>query len=644
MAEGGATVEFSTGDRARLQGLAQNVVLEGRSRGAPALDAIDQRRLEGAQRLAGLGKWNEALEELQGNGREIGRNLRGLIDKFGITRNRNARGEKTRAGAEQARYRRAENALKGLIPILETEGFDQMTQTQQDELRTTVKTALERNSRLPDFAGMTSDNKNAVIDRFLRDPQLKQELLTILTDIQGMHLTAESEILEAHKKTELSKADKQNAREKRQYTQQDLTEIRNRLQQLIRNPGRANLGPQARLLLDQVNNFGTELTRMQGAEAVLRANLAAEPPTITVGNPRAGIMGAPPDIDIANPALQRIQAEINANVQQQSKIQDQIGQLQIARIDRIPTEEHFEEKRDAKREQLSGIRKEEVEAEFDERGNLITHQELVEERGLQEENIATRLEEAIERSLTRYVNKELRQSMEHFEQNEGEIQDETLKGVRKEITRHLQSRWTIQARRRRGLFRRGQDEPKINPTAVMRDINILMREGENGGVEPLMRDVLRRIRPVGPGNVRAAIPPDRINQIMDNDSFAGEFGNELLKNLLANRMILPADVVRPLRPGEIRQITNMPQVKAAIEGAMEKNSDFGKLVNSLVDTEDAQRDPQGFWNRFSREAWSHPGLFLFPVTTIPLSIWAGIRAAWRGTHSQRQQEAYALAA
>lgn len=636
MAEAGeAPVELKVRERERLQGLSQNVVLEGRRQRAPVLDAVDQRRLEGAQRLARVGKWNEALQDLQGNGREIAGNLRTLVNKFGINFNA-ATDRKNLTPAEQGRVNRANNALGALVPILETEGFDQMTNAQQTALRTNVRAALILNARLPDFARMRPNQQNEVVDRFLRDPKLKQELFDILKEIQGMPLTTASDAISSEKKTEVNRVTREDAGDKVGFSRTDVTRARDRLNDIINNPATADLGVRARLLLDQIDQNRVEIGALDTALPELEAALTGILPVMAAPALATGGGRVPM---IQNPAYERAQARIRANEDRRAQLNQEISDLIRDRIGSVPNEETLNENRNTKFDEFGRARIGEVEARFNQRESRVEYQELAEERGLQEENITRRLEEAFQRSLAQYVNNELQQSMEHFEANEGEIQGETMKAVKREIARHFQARWTMQANRNRGIFRRRRNEPAINEASVNRDFDRLMQAGANNGIEPLMRDALRRLRPVGPGNVRAAMSADEINTLMNNDTFAEEFRGEMLKNIIARRAI-----IRPFRPGELYQMTNMQPVREAIKGAMETNGDFRSFVKETVGDEDAEENPQAFWSRFSREAWEQPGLFLFPVTTIPWSIWAGLRAAWRGRQNTRSQQALELVA
>ncbi|HSX09299.1 MAG TPA: hypothetical protein VLF93_04045 [Candidatus Saccharimonadales bacterium] len=627
MAEGGEGPELKVKDRESMQRLAQNVVLERRRRNAPALSEVERHRLEGAQRLMGVGKWNESLEELQGNGREIGRNLRGMVDKFGVRRN-DRTGLPRPTVEETARRTRAEAAITALVPILENEGFDQMLPADQARLRGEVRTALLANSRLPDFANMTARDQNEVVDKFLRDPKLKQELLTVLAEVQGMPLTPAREGLEAEKQTALKTVDREEAEEKRTYTTQDLRRIQRQLRDIIRNPATANLGTKAALYLDQITRYEGQLTLLQGAYRVTEGRLGTTSATVMIPDPRGGtrMISAP------NPAYQRLERELQTNIQNQEQIQQTIVGMNIERINSVPTEESLEGRIDAKRKDLSDARKEEVEAQFDERGNRIEWREFQEERALQEDAIADRLEGAFSQALTRYVTKELRQSLEHLESNEGKVQEEATKTIRAELARHMEDRWTMRVARNRGIFRRRTTEPAINAAAVNRDFDLLMRAGQNGGVDRLMRDVLRRLRPAGAGNVRAAIPPGQIEELMDDDAFADQMRGELLKNVIARRAIL-----RPFRPGELYQMTNMPAVRESINGALETNEEFRTRVGELTGTNDMDMDNQEFRERFAREVWRQPALLLNPVTGIPWGIWAAVRAMWQGNRNERQQ-------
>lgn len=604
-------------EQVHLQGLAERVLLQKTA----GLSELDKKRVTEARQKVDVGKWSDGLRVLEGDEIHLGHNLRHMVDSFGT--NRRADGTKDRTPAENGRHSRATSALEAIIPLLESANYDQLDDVQKSALRTRIQSALEKNTRMPGYNALSSAEQRAIAEQFLRDPRLKGEVITLLKSIQGMHFTSESDLLSARKELAVQRARATETGTRRTNAETELTRVNTDLT-AIRAGTYTGSGEAARIN-SQIATINTRLDTLDTQEGTLLGQLDTIANSIQPGmmmNPNQQLVGS-------------IQTQLRAITQERTRITNQQESL-VRRLESItPSPDPLERRQDQMRAQISEANIEEAEhpTEVERRRNELA--DLEHRREQEETAVAHQLEGVFSIAVERYIAQELDSSLQQLAANEGKIKSDATELVSKELRHHIEQRWSRTVRRPRGIMRRRVTETVQNNQQVNRDFDALLHRGP----DQMMRATLRTmptIRALGdPAEIQA-----RIKSLMEDDQFKAQFQSELIKQIVSRRAL-----VRPFRPGELHQIMNIDSIKDSVQTAITTNENYRNQVTSLMGSGDLNMDNPDFRSRFARNAMSHPGLLLFPLTTIPWSIISALRASWQVNNvNERQALAAQMAA
>ena len=133
----------------------------------------------------------------------------------------------------------------------------------------------------------------------------------------------------------------------------------------------------------------------------------------------------------------------------------------------------------------------------------------------------------------------------------GEENDDKVKKAKDAFMRDIETRWRTTVTRKKHIFGRAKTDRVISDQKVDADWQVMMNEG----LKPIMQNIFTYLP------AWADLSDDQRKDLIKNDTLQQEF----LKPLIANRIL-----TRGLQPGEVQQLTDMEQVRDAIEGAMDK--------------------------------------------------------------------------
>ena len=164
----------------------------------------------------------------------------------------------------------------------------------------------------------------------------------------------------------------------------------------------------------------------------------------------------------------------------------------------------------------------------------------------------------------------------------------------------LKDRWLGPERRRRFLgLGEGTPYRPINKQKVNEDFSSLLDKGP----EEIFKKMLDgRTNPT----TGALYTPAEIDALIQNKDFVNRMQPEMIKQLIG-RKILTGGVSRE----DIHIITNVQWGKDMISGAMEKNEEFKKNVESVIGAGAISR--AGFFERFAQEARKNPWWLLLLI-------------------------------
>ncbi|MGH7203237.1 MAG: hypothetical protein ACREHC_02205 [Candidatus Levyibacteriota bacterium] len=560
-------------------------------------------------------RWQEVLPQLEGDGRTLAPQLKYLVEgKIGIPSGDGT--QRRRDGEHRASYTRANDALKILLPLLESADYDTMKESERTALRDKLREALDTSTQFPQFQTLSDDQKTQRTEDLLRNLKLKAQVIEELKPILAMPLTSDEELIEAEKATKVNERKEDEASTKKAYTSQDLRDAQERLRDLIRNPAAADQGPHARLLLDQIDRYGTQMDKLETQQGVLRSQLTDGSTLPTMPQEYMTTQGQIRQREVPNPAYLMIRDQLNANQNQQNKLQETILGLNIERINKVPTEEHLEERRNVRRQDAASAMREEVEAEFDAKAARVRYKELLERRKLEEQAMSIAMDRALPRAFEVFAAKEIEHGTQLAIEKMLEDKQDDITKLKEDYMHHVESRWRKAETRRKGLLRRKVEDQVLDKQKLKQDMTKFFAPPPNGGPDHMMHEILSSM-------------PEWAN--LNDDEQKVLLGDVELKNAFLTPLLANHILVNRLQPGELRQILGMQHVKHLIEDAMKTNEDYRATVTRLAPvtgTDDLNFESAEFKDRFARAALEHPGLLFFPLTTIPWALVSLMRALW----------------
>jgi len=619
MAEGaeGAPVSarpLTTEQKQHLQGLATGVVLRGeRSVGAAALSLEDQGRQRHAIDSLRTGDWVGSAKAMSEIAKTPGDAIDGLTHKLGeYGTNRDKDGKKLRpvGDPETQRHTKGAKELEKLKIYLE-KGFENLKPAQQKEIRESIEKMV---GRMPTFGAqfrdLSDDQRKTLIDQRLNDPRFVKYIIEETEKIKARTLTPEAEILKAQKERELSTHDAGAAGDTATQAEKDLLATRQALADL-----RANNVPMAPDIAAQIQNSYVNLSEAvveQGKAEQELANLTAQ---------RAAILATPGNkIDPLVAEVAIANNKINAAKAAQTQERNNIRTLNSQHLSNLPKDEAYV-KRLAEQSEVEAKAKRigvEKPLEAKEKGALAD--DLERKRAIEEDGVNRAMENIFANAFQRMTADELQASLTALEAHEPEMRAKIDEHAFAGFKKHLETRWEHEVPRNRGLLRRKGIDYVRNKKAIDRDYTQLLRSGPEDNI----RSILAGLRPTR-GGLEARLTTTEIDDLMKDPAFANTMSETYVTRLLANRII-----TKKIRPGEVNRITGSDWGKAMIDKAIATNADFRGNVERLAG--DVDLDKTDFRSRFSRAAARHPGLLLFPLTTVPTLIGALIRANWEASH------------
>ncbi len=603
--------EITDTQRVRLQELSSAVVLGEARGGVAALPAMDRLRFERARASLQKGDFNKSLEnmaDIAESPNELGEKIRSKVEKFGTTVNA-ATGLRDRpvGSPEETRFNDATEYLNAAVDFMEN-GWDNMEPGSRNTVRVALENALRRMPNMAqEFNGLTPAQQTDFVIEKLRDPNYAKFVKDGLITLSKRTLASQADIHKARKESARTTEETEVAIDERDHTQADAYAAQQALN-TIRNPVLgAPLPPRLQAIERERTRITTTLNNIDWQENALRIRHA------NLTNAYGPNPSRPEQRD-----LLAIDNQINTVQASRRNYQTQLGELLTREESLAPNEANAEARVDERRARFKEARLDAAGLPEEQLEKMAAVDELERER-IQDEELLTRgLENLFTTALQRNIASDLQASITALEANEHVLRTENARHAWEGVKTAMDNRWIRQSPRNTGIFRRKGREYVQDQRTVDRDYNQLLRSGP----ELQMRGILGSLRPT-PGGLEAPLTQEQISQFLNDPQFADQ-----LKDAYINQVVSRRIAVKKIRPGEVHLIMNSSWGKDKIDHALATDANYQAKVRELTGSNDIDKDSREFKSRFSRAAWRHPALLLFPLTTGPTLLAALIRANW----------------
>lgn len=587
------------------------------------------------------------------------------IEQIGIERDNS--GAKVRTPEEQTRYEAAQKESALAQKYVEV-GYDQLSRDDQTNLRTKILEEAQRQPLISDAVrGLTPTQKQAYVERLLRDPRLRNEAqgrieeLVNSPDLVNAVSEAKADLEEAQNQLTDATADQQET--ERRFSMLDAL---SKQYERDATTGKGIAGSKAETLDNLRNDSPTIKAEIPTHQAAVES---AQAIVNSLRNEREMAQGkvdirSQQDIDTEMQGIQGQRTSIasqlqTANSNQQLNYlnrQDQILAEQFAALSRerqlvmktVQPRDVTEIDRDIKRaetklanarkglserqaklQQVSDFEAEErdienrrKEAKEDKAQKDIEVRRLTAEvakkqkayedakalRESQEQDLVTGFSTIIETAAREQMIDEIEKAKSALDQALGEQKTQAASADEKEMYDALRETWLgTERRRKRGIpgFRAETRYRPINKAQVNADFIYLM----NNGPDDLMKTILyKRMNPATKANYTST----EVDDLMKNESFVKKMQPEMVKHLIGRKALTGG-----LTSEDVDIILQAPWGgNAIIDRGLAEKSDLRATVEGVMGQGALER--HDFKEKFGQLARKHPSWILL-LFGIPLA-------------------------
>jgi hypothetical protein len=530
------------------------------------------------------------------------------IEDIGVTRD--AAGKKARSVEEAARYDGAKSSAKIAIDFLE-KGLNNPDLTPAERkiiinklsYDILVSTAL-RPALAKELQGMTAPQRRAFAERILGDPALSAEARAVLDDIiqskEGFVDPSEAQLEFEQKKLE---------REEKKTELDEVTERLNKKLQELKAYERTltSTGPKAK----RIDELKTKIPILQAEAIKYERDIAMADSDYSrldrEYNEAVKGKGSRPAADIAA-EMKKIESDRNTYQDEFNKRAAEIQELDVLQKDEVKL---TQDRRDIQKERNQGdiaVKKAELEVRVAQQ----KMEDLLNARGIQETNLAERLNGIFAEATGRYIDKQIDPLSEQFDKQVEEMKAKSKTQQEKDMLDALRDTMHRTVRvRRYGIVGEQETRRPLDRARVNEYWGHLM----TGGPDQMMaRLLMTRRNPTTGVNYTQVEAEGIVQQGVDD-----EIKQQLLKQMVANKVL-----VGGIRQEDAHQIVNSPWGKDLIDQGLQQNTQFRQELERLFGAE-AVSNPR-YRERLAQEMTRRSNLWWLLAGIVGLPIAAAIRA------------------